>query len=507
MNSWMKWKNSKIIFFIILGLIFLSHLPFIDADPDHNMSVGRGPFTDEGLNTVQIRNWVNQGDLNLTECDNLLKTPLLGFPLAITYKIFGVNLVVSRLHILVLVFLALFLIGLDEKHRWIAVIFSLITLLQYQVFQSSHFSMAEMLSVAAVLLSIHYLARSFDANFSQKVRDRQAVLSGVFLSISYFIKIQFIYLILFLPLVLLILRFIANHFDRKHVFRQGFVITSTLLCFLLLYFFAWYLPNKEAYDFMMAHQSGEFTFSGKIWEYIRFNLDYHFLKGWLQWFVYIFLALLVVGFVFLKRAKSKRYPVLFFSSLLWFLLEMHKLMMVYLPTRYQVSLFASMGLLMSVVSYELLSFPPARIRVLAKIGTITLLITMTVINIINYSDTYRHRTFIIRETNEYLARNLSQDDMVIGAWAPSLTWGTKAKAIPVWNNFLNYQDPVNKFHPKAVIAETDEQDSEQAWSSQGINLPELSDSTRTVRIGQWAVRIYWLKYPHPLSPSSIGEGE
>ena len=75
MNSWMKWKNSKLLFFIILGLIFLAHLPFIGADPDRNMAVGRGPFTDEGLNTSQVRNWVNQGELNLSECDNLLKTP------------------------------------------------------------------------------------------------------------------------------------------------------------------------------------------------------------------------------------------------------------------------------------------------------------------------------------------------------------------------------------------------------------------------------------------------
>jgi len=295
------------------------------------------------------------------------------------------------------------------------------------------------------------------------------------------------------PLVLLIQWIRGNYKNRKIFLNHCFVMLSTLITLLLAYFLAWYLPNKEAYDYMIAHQSGEFTFSGKIWEYIRFNLDYHFLKGWLQWFVYIFLALLVVGFVMLKHTKSNRYPVMYFSSLVWFLLELHKLMMVYLPTRYQVSLFASMGLLISVVSYELLISPPARIRVFARIITIVLLFTMTTINIYNYIDTFRHRTFVIRETNEYLARNLTQNDLVIGAWAPSLTWGTRAKAIPVWNNFLNYQDPVNKFHPKAVIAETDEQDSEQAWSSQGINLPELSDSTRTVRIGQWEIRIYWMK--------------
>jgi len=457
------------------------------------MSVGRGPFTDEGLNTVQIRNWVNHGELNFNECDNLLKTPFLGFPLAITYKLFGTTLAVSRLHVLFLVFLALMLIGMDDKNRWIIIIFSLITLMQYQVFQSSHFSMAEMLSVAAVLLSIHFLARSFDMDFSQNMRYRQAILSGAFLSLSYFIKIQFIYLIVLLPLVLLIQWFTTNYLIRRSVIRQGFAITSTLLFFLLLYLMAWYLPNKEAYDYMMAHQSGEFTFSGKAWEYIRFNLSYHFLKGWFQWFVYFFLALMAGGFVMLKYTKSRRYPVLFFSSLVWFLLEMHKMTMVYLPTRYQVSLIVSMGLLMSVVSLELLAWPVARTRPFLRVITIVVLIIMISINVFNYFNTLHHRTYKIRETNEYIASGLQPNDIVLGAWAPSLTWDSRSKALPVWNNFLNFKDPVIKFKPRVVIAETDEQDSEQAWSSQGINLQGLADSVKTVKIGQWEVRIYWLK--------------
>jgi hypothetical protein len=493
MNSWMRWKNSKIIFFFLLGLIFLSHLLFIEADPDRNMSVGRGPFTDEGLNTVQIRNWVNNGDLNLNECDNLLKTPLLGFPLALTYTVFGVSHEVSRLHVLVLVFLALLLIGLDEKNRWIVIIFSLITILQYQVFQSSHFSMAEMLSVAAILLSIHFFSRSTDEIGNSKFGMRQIIISAAFLSLSYYFKIQFIYMVPLFPLVLLIQWIRGNYKNRRVFLTHCFVMLSTLIILLLAYLLAWYLPNKEAYDYMMAHQSGEFTFSWKIWEYFTFNLGYHFLKGWTQWFVYFFIAYTVTGFVLMNTTRSKRYPVIFLSSLVWFLLESHKLMMVYLPTRYQVSLFASMGLLMSVVSVELWQWPVARSRIIVRLSGITLILIMTVINCCVYIDTLNNRTFVIRETNEYLARNLKPDDIVLGAWAPSLTWDSESKALPVWNNFLNYQDPITKFHPKAVIAETDEQDSEQAWSGQGIDLQVLSDSTKTVKIGQWEMRIYWMK--------------
>ena len=493
MNSWMKWKISKSFFFIILGLIFLSHLPFIGADPDRNMAVGRGPFTDEGLNTSQVRNWVNQGELSLDECDNLLKTPLLGFPLAVTYKIFGISHEVSRLHVLVLVFLALLLIGLDEKNRLMMMIFSLITLLQYQVIQSSHFSMAEMMSVAAILLSIHFFSRSFDEIGNSKLGIRQIIIAGAFLSLSYFIKIQFIYMVPLFPMIMLIQWFRGYYENIKVFLSQCYAMLGTILFFFLVYFLAWYLPNKQVYDFMMAHQSGELTLTPKIWEYIRFNIIYHFLKGWVQWFVYIFLALLLAGFFMLKHSKSGRYSVMFLSSLVWFLLELHKLAMVYLPTRYQVSLFVSMGLLISVVLNELLLWPIQRTRFLVRIIAITTILSMITINVYNYIDTLNHRTFAIHDANKYLAKGLKPNDVVLGAWAPSFTWDSKSKAIPVWNNFLNYQDPITRFQPRAVIAEADEQDSEQAWSSQRIDLLALSDSSRTVKIGHWDVLIYWMK--------------
>jgi hypothetical protein len=457
------------------------------------MSVGRGPFTDEGLNTIQIRNWVNQGVLNLSECDNLLKTPMLGFPMTVTYLVFGTSHAVSRMHVLVLVFLALIWIGLDRKNSRMMVIFMLTTMLLYHVFQSSHFSMGEMLAVAAVLLAIHFLARSFDPEFSPRSRDKQAVLAAVFLSLSYFIKIQFIYLILLLPAVLLIQWYTGNFFVRKLIPRQGFAITATLFFFLIFYLFAWYLPNKEAYDYMMAHQSGEFTLSNKIWEYIRFNIDYHFIQGWLKWFCLVFVAMIILGFTILKKTHSKRFPVFFFSSLVWFLLELHKLAMVYLPTRYQVSLLVSMGLMISIVASELFVFEIKKNKVLKRAAVLVVIFILTIINIYNYFDTLNHREYAISDTNKYLALHTGINDVVLGAWAPSLTWQSRARALPVWNNFLNYQDPVSTFYPEVVIAETDEKDSEQAWSGAGINLKEMADSSKTVRIGQWDLVIYWLK--------------
>ena len=45
---------------------------------------------------------------------------------------------------------------------------------------------------------------------------------------------------------------------------------------------------------------------------------------------------------------------------------------------------------------------------------------------------------------------------------------------------------------KVIIAETDEQDSEQAWKDQDIDLAAISDSSRSFRIGHWDVVIFWI---------------
>jgi len=456
------------------------------------MSIGRGPFTDEGLNTIQVRNWVNQGTLNLSECDNLLKTPLLGFPLALTYKLFGTSHAVSRLHVTVLVFLMLLLIGWNRKNTGWIIVFLLITMLQYQIFQSSHFSMAEMLSVAAILAAIDMFSRSSDPEYTQKSRDKQSFLAAVFLSFSYFFKIQFIYIIVLIPFVLIIRWFTTHYFARKHIVRQGFIITGTLLLFLLIYLLGWYLPNRQAYDFIMANQSGELSLSGKTWEYVKFNLSYHFFQGWLQWFLYFFILLLFTGFYLLNITKSKRYTVLFLSSFMWFLIELHKLTMVYLPTRYQVSFLASMGLLMSLVLFELISVKKQRQSMIFRPLAVLSILVLLCINIFIYKDSLQHRNYVIRDTNLYLSKYISKNDVVLGAWAPSLTWKSGSKALPVWNHFLNYRDAVNQFNPSVIIAESDEQDSEQAWKSQGINLSLISDSTKSVRIGNWDLIVYWL---------------
>ena len=128
-----------------------------------------------------------------------------------------------------------------------------------------------------------------------------------------------------------------------------------------------------------------------------------------------------------------------------------------------------------------------------KLLATTCIIILFGINAWQYRAALERRTYVIRDLNYYLAERVKPGELVLGTWAPSLTWESGSRAIPVWNNFLNYQDPVKQFNPRVVISEKDEQESEQAYRSQGISLEALSDSTKSARIGQWDVVIYWMK--------------
>ena len=130
---------------IIIGLI-LSHLPFLEADADLNISSGsRGAWTDEGLNTCQLRNYVNHGHFNLLDSDNFLKTPLFSIFLFPFFKLLGISMYVARL-ITVLFCASLLLVFFWRKITlFIGLIFVVTTMMLFPIHQYSHLCLAEII--------------------------------------------------------------------------------------------------------------------------------------------------------------------------------------------------------------------------------------------------------------------------------------------------------------------------------------------------------------------------
>jgi hypothetical protein len=496
MKPWLKWRSDTAALVLII-LLFLSHLPFLTSDPDSAISFSRGPFTDEGLNTIQVRNLINHGYLDLDECDNLLKTPLFGATVGIPMYLFGTSLLVARLTVLLLIALILAFLAKDGVFSKLLLFLIPIMFFKYQVFHFSHFSLAEMLATVSVILGIYFLYKTYKPFQREKWHIRNAILAAACISAAYFFKIQFIYIIL-LPIVTGVERyFMAKNINKRLLLVNGLVMTGMIILLLLIYLIAWYLPSKDTYEYMMAHQSGVFSLGPKTWEYVRFNITFFMFSEGNILFSITFLGYLLAGIIMLYVKPSAHYPVIFKASVIWFLLELHKLTMVYLPTRYQVSLYAAMGVLIAIVMSELLITIATKKKDWAvsslRAGIITWVVILFILNALDYSESYKSRRYQVREANHYLANTLENDDMTVGAWAPSLTWNARCISIPVWSGFLNDIDPLERLQPRIVVSEPDEQDSEQAYLKQGIDLSTESDSVKSFIIGSWEVNVYWMK--------------
>src|ERR1051325_7282945 len=184
-------KRNRVVALASIVLLFLLHLPFLHSDPDYFLSIGRDAFTDEGLSTSQLRNFINHGYFNLNECDNAIKTPLFNLILFLPLKFFGTHLIVARITILLVLIVALLFL-LKENYFAKLVPFLFITmLLQFYVFQYSHFALSEMLSIICILIGILFTFRMI--GFAKPLSGRKAAdsvwLPALFFSLAYYSKI------------------------------------------------------------------------------------------------------------------------------------------------------------------------------------------------------------------------------------------------------------------------------------------------------------------------------
>lgn len=483
--------NNKVFLTFIIGIVMLLlTIPFILADPDIDISSSRDANTDEGLNSCQIRNAVNHGDLTLYKSDNFVKTPLFGGILFVPLKVFGTSLLIGRLTVFLLsLAICLYIAGSNSYYTFFGGLSLIIVFCQYYVFHYFHYCLSEMLSTVLIFLSIIFQVESYISKNYLK----PALLSATCLSIVYFLKIQFIYSIFILPFSILIFMSLKSS-DKKLLIKQLLYTSLFLLIYLAIYFVVWYLPNKDFYDYVMANQTADrFVSIQNLSNHLHFILNNIFYSTYLKLYTISFYIAFLSGLIYLFFTESIRYKFLFIGLSCWILIELHKLSMTYLPSRYLVSLYFAMGLLISLVLFEFISTKTKKPLVyIAKGVSVLLLITIGIKNSIDYSSSLKRRTFVISEINSYLGKYNFQNRPVIGAWAPSLSWESKAISFPVWKDYFNDKDVINTDNPAVIIAETDEEDSNQAFSSQGVDVDTYADSIKYFTINKWKLKLIWI---------------
>ena len=366
------------------------------------------------------------------------------------------------------------------------------TLLQYFIFQYSHFSLSEIPAVTCAFAGIYFLFRHFSHQQTWAAKRSGNILAAsFFFSAAYYFKIQFIYLMAIVPLSLIILDYKNLNTIKKMVAPNYFLMANlAVLFFAALYFVAWYLPFKSTFDFVLADESaGKFASLTGLPATTAFNIIHSLFSAQAWWFNTLVIICFALGIFIYRKGSNRNFRILFVLSTLWVIVECSKLTMLYLPSRYLVGYYFAAGFMCSVVVLEL----HAQKQLVGRTGLAIMLLFVTA-NGIQYAQVFERRAFSIQAINNYFSSAIKNSSRpVMGPWSPSSTWDCRARCIPVWKNFMNDKDLFNRFHPQAIISEPNESESNGAYSSQGIDLKQLSDSSRNFHLGRWEVTVYWMK--------------
>lgn len=476
-------KMNRLFPYLVVLFLALLHLPFLNADPDTEVTVvSRDAWTDEGLNTVQIRNFVNHGYLSMSECDNLIKTPLFGFALVPFYEILGTKIVTGRAAVLGFVLLVLFVILLNEQTRLFGTAMALIALLQFHVFHYSHYSLAEMMAVSWILLGIFLLWKAEKGSWPL------LVIATICFSMAYLSKITFAYAIL-IPFMVSYLSFLLARMDEQSPNRSlisNWSIQAAITAIIgSAFYLKWYVPNKEVFEMVEANQGTGRYDVADAWIRFQFNLQEFIMVDGMAPFV-IILVVVLLGFLAKPPFRSKN-TVLFFGLASWFLLELHHILLVNPPSRYLLPLFFSVLALIAFSVSEIGS-STAQKRVV-----FTILILFGGYNLFNYQLSYKRRTHEIAAVQDYLSQHDLKNETLLGVWAATLGANTQARTIPIWSDFNFDKQRIQNYHSKVIFSEPNEAESGDAFKALNIDLKADSDSIQEFKIWRYQVGIYWMK--------------
>ena len=371
-------------------------------------------------------------------------------------------------------------------------------MLEFHIFQFTHYVMTEMVGIGFILMSIYFLYRSYNS-IENKKKIKHIFFSSLFLFLCYSTKIQFLYVAAILPATVFIITLKETIVTKKFriggykVFLCSFVFTLLLSA---IYFLLWYLPNKDFYNYLMTGETqGRISYSFQEMmvdvksKYLYFLFLFLWLKEFNMYFIHFYIALgaAFVFYVFIRK-KTTVNSVISVFALIWVISELHKIPMHYVPYRYILSLVVAAGVFVASI-YSEFTVHFSRYRYLF----IIIALGFGIYNMMNDYGAFNRRTYRLKAVNDYLSHYHFMDKPVIGAWAPSVCYENKAITFPVWNNYFNWEDPLKTYKPAVVISEDDESDSNIAYSSRHIDLKENSDSSRVFDVWNFKLVVYWIK--------------
>jgi hypothetical protein len=479
------WRMLLIGFFFLL---FLIHFPFFNADADISIASGsRGAWTDEGLYSAPIRNFIVQRTNSFFENNSISKTPyfiitpLFSIYLFPFFKFFGISLFNARITILLTCILLFLLTFLKKNSIATGIVFGISTLTFFPVFQYSHLCLAEIISTSLIVFAIFFYGTNTEPS------KKSLNYFFVILILSVLFKFQFIY-ILAIPIIFSFVEFVSSKSSSSY--RTVLFSVFFFLFWCVCLYFIWFLPFKFFWVESFKASSGRISLANLSIEIVINNISMCFASRNYLLFTILFLISLVTAFIQIVNGKvSEVQKRLTFLSFIWFLIEFHKFGLVYLPIRYLISLFVSMGLFSSIVISSFFSHFNWPIKSLFIFS----IVLCFVFNIFTINKAFSKRCFEIYKTNVFLSQETRKNDVIIGPWASTLSWGTNCVSYPVWQAYVGNKDLLKYYKPNFIISEPLQEDSDSAYFKSKIYLENIGDSLKQAKIALWKINIYRLK--------------
>lgn len=465
-------------------LLFCAHLPFLMADASPLLTHSRAAWTDEGLYTLQIRNWLNGFGFQIEETDAFLRAPLFNVYLLPFYTVLGIHLWTARLAVLLLnTLLTLFL--LKKAHELLFMPLALFILLSgFQFFFHAHLGLAETPAILLILLAVQSYA-------SQRKSDKSSYTPALFLWLAAGFKLSY----LFAPVLLIATQSIIWLLNRKHVIQLSALKKSIAISAmaLLLMFLVWYLPHQSFIHYILSIQSevSLHTSLSDLWLKLKSNYEWYAMHPHFKLYTLVFWLNIVLTATLIvlrkKRMGIESHSGTMLLMWLWMMVECIKMSNNYLPERYLLSAIACnimlLGVLMQVYTTH---FSIPRILLPASFG-IVLWFTFP-----SYTHALRTRTYVLNDVNTYLRNTINSNQPVMGNWAASCCWEAKVPLKTLARGVHNHEATLEQHHPQLVITEVDEADSDKLFEQQGIHLPDVADSVMHVQVAHWPLALYWL---------------
>ena len=495
-NGWRVW-----VALAVWVLVMVAHAPFVQADADASLGFSRGPWTDEGLYTAQVRNALQTGTLDLAESDGVIKEPLYAL---LAYGVLGGigdSMTVMRLAMLGLSTLILAWVASGRTPLSRAVLLGLPVLaLSYYPFQYAHLALVEVTASFLILASLWAV--------HQRLRGAGRWTWGVsalLVFVAYGMKVQFVYAAAIPPLAFF-MAWLLNAGAWRATWRSALMDVAgaggAAAVMAGVFAVAWYLPNRALMRFVLGSQSsrGSSSFT-QLMHSIATNTQ-DLLMDRRLWGVWLLLLVGLAAAVVARRAVrshphlQRQWAALMGPPAAWVLIELHKLTLSYLPSRYVLSLVMALGLLGACglyAAWHWVERRPDRAERNAtaswRHGVAAVLVVVLGLDVRDYAKALERRTYVIRDTQQRLAAESRWNgQLVIGPWTSTLFWGSGALTKPVWKGYFNDGETLRQLRPVAIASEPDEGDSEGAYQAAGMTLAQPPLWSVTVR--DWTVNLH-----------------